>query len=92
MACWNLGRSSLRIIHACHAVFPSRFFLWQRGPQKRVVLLSLLPLVHPPWPHPSCSAASGIPGCVFVHASGFIGGNDTLEGATAMAAKALEME
>ncbi|KAL4427135.1 hypothetical protein ABPG77_001139 [Micractinium sp. CCAP 211/92] len=38
------------------------------------------------------SAACGIPGGVFVHASGFIGGNDTLEGAVAMAAKALEME
>ena len=43
----------------------------------------------PPSP---CSAASGIPGGVFVHASGYIGGNDTLEGAVAMAAKALEME
>lgn len=42
--------------------------------------------------HFLCSAASGIPGCVFVHASGFIGGNDTLEGAVAMAAKALDME
>ncbi|PRW61099.1 UPF0160 -like [Chlorella sorokiniana] len=38
------------------------------------------------------SAACGIPGGVFVHASGFIGGNNTLEGAVAMAAKALEME
>lgn len=33
---------------------------------------------------------SGIPGCVFVHAAGFIGGNKTWEGAKAMAAKALE--
>lgn len=38
------------------------------------------------------SAASGIPGGVFVHISGFIGGNATLEGAVAMAAKALDME
>lgn len=42
--------------------------------------------------HLPCSAACGIPGGVFVHASGFIGGNDSLEGAVAMAAKALEME
>jgi uncharacterized UPF0160 family protein len=34
---------------------------------------------------------SGIPGCVFVHAAGFIGGNKTFDGALAMAQKALEM-
>jgi len=34
-------------------------------------------------------AASGIPGGVFVHAGGFIGGHDTLEGALAMAAQSL---
>jgi uncharacterized UPF0160 family protein len=34
-------------------------------------------------------AITGIPGCVFVHAAGFIGGNKTFEGAKAMAAKAL---
>jgi len=33
---------------------------------------------------------SGIEGCVFVHAAGFIGGNKTFEGALAMAKKALE--
>lgn len=32
---------------------------------------------------------SGIPGCVFVHAAGFIGGNKTKDGALAMAKKAL---
>ena len=35
------------------------------------------------------SERAGIPGCVFVHASGFIGGNDTIEGAVEMGAKAL---
>ena len=34
---------------------------------------------------------SGIPGCVFVHANGFIGGNKTFEGALSMAKKAVEM-
>lgn len=34
---------------------------------------------------------SGIPGCVFVHASGFIGGNASWEGARQMAMKAVEM-
>jgi uncharacterized UPF0160 family protein len=34
---------------------------------------------------------SGIPGCVFVHAAGFIGGNKTFDGALAMAQKALEL-
>jgi len=38
------------------------------------------------------SEVSGIPGCVFVHASGFIGGNATYEGALAMAQKALTMD
>ncbi|KAJ3040056.1 hypothetical protein HDV00_011505 [Rhizophlyctis rosea] len=35
------------------------------------------------------SDLSGIPGCVFVHASGFIGGNQTQEGALEMARQAL---
>jgi uncharacterized UPF0160 family protein len=35
------------------------------------------------------SEASGIPGCKFVHASGFIGGHETYEGALAMALKTL---
>jgi uncharacterized UPF0160 family protein len=37
------------------------------------------------------SKVSGIPGGVFVHASGFIGGNKSYEGARAMAKAALEM-
>ena len=35
---------------------------------------------------------SGVDGCVFVHANGFIGGNKTFEGALEMAKKAVEME
>lgn len=35
------------------------------------------------------SAASGIPGCVFVHASGFIGGNNTFEGVLEMARRSV---
>lgn len=35
------------------------------------------------------SAVAGIPGCVFVHMSGFIGGNKTYEGALAMARASL---
>jgi len=37
-------------------------------------------------------AEAGIPGCCFVHATGFIGGNSTYDGVLAMAAKALETE
>ncbi|KAG5181101.1 metal-dependent protein hydrolase [Tribonema minus] len=37
------------------------------------------------------SDATGIPGCVFVHANGFIGGNKSREGALAMALKSLEL-
>ena len=34
--------------------------------------------------------ATGIPGGVFVHAAGFIGGNDTYEGVLRMAIAAVE--
>lgn len=34
---------------------------------------------------------TGIPGCVFVHAAGFIGGNKTFEGAKAIAVKAVDL-
>lgn len=37
------------------------------------------------------SELSGIPGCVFVHAAGFIGGNDSEAGALEMASKALAL-
>ena len=37
------------------------------------------------------SGVAGVAGCVFVHASGFIGGNATVEGAREMAVKALAM-
>ena len=36
------------------------------------------------------SELSGIPGCVFVHANGFIGGNTTYEGALEMARRTLK--
>ncbi|KAF2722456.1 metal-dependent protein hydrolase [Polychaeton citri CBS 116435] len=38
------------------------------------------------------SELSGIPGCIFVHAGGFIGGNKTFEGALEMAKKACASE
>lgn len=37
------------------------------------------------------STTAGIEGCVFVHSSGFIGGNKTYEGVMEMAVKALDM-
>ncbi len=36
------------------------------------------------------SELSGIPDCIFVHASGFIGGNRTQEGALEMAKRTLQ--
>ena len=36
------------------------------------------------------SAASGVPDCIFVHATGFIGGNKTRDGVVQMAVKCLE--
>ena len=38
------------------------------------------------------SELSGIPGCVFVHAAGFIGGNKTREGAIEMARQGIAKE
>ena len=38
----------------------------------------------------SLPQVSGIPGCKFCHAAGFIGGHETYEGALAMAKKAIE--
>lgn len=38
------------------------------------------------------STLSGIPGCIFVHANGFIGGNKTFEGALEMLRKSLETQ
>lgn len=35
------------------------------------------------------SAVCGVPGCVFVHAGGFIGGNNTYEGVLEMARKSI---
>jgi len=37
------------------------------------------------------SDVSGIPGCIFVHASGFIGGNNTYEGALTMAKRTVKV-
>ena len=36
------------------------------------------------------SKLSGIPDCIFVHASGFIGGNKTKEGALEMARRTIQ--
>lgn len=37
------------------------------------------------------SKLSGIPGCVFVHTNGFIGGNETYEGVLKMATESLRI-
>jgi uncharacterized UPF0160 family protein len=37
-------------------------------------------------------AVTGVPGGIFVHAGGFIGGHTTMEGATALAIAALTLE
>lgn len=37
-----------------------------------------------------CSEVTGVDGCIFVHAAGFIGGNATFEGVKQMCAKAIE--
>eukprot|EP00640_Fibrocapsa_japonica_P001825 CAMPEP_0113937208 /NCGR_PEP_ID=MMETSP1339-20121228/3879_1 /TAXON_ID=94617 /ORGANISM="Fibrocapsa japonica" /LENGTH=444 /DNA_ID=CAMNT_0000939893 /DNA_START=228 /DNA_END=1562 /DNA_ORIENTATION=- /assembly_acc=CAM_ASM_000762 len=49
----------------------------------------------PPWRglrDQDLSTASGIPGCIFVHTTGFIGGNLSFEGALKMALDSLKMQ
>ncbi|XP_026286483.1 MYG1 exonuclease [Frankliniella occidentalis] len=49
--------------------------------------------LHPDWRglrSEELSKVSGVDGCIFAHASGFIGGNSTRDGALAMAVKSLD--
>lgn len=49
--------------------------------------------LHPDWrglADDSLNAVTNIPGCIFVHATGFTGGNKTLKGAQEMCKKSLE--
>lgn len=66
-------------------------------PHTREQALTLCPPRSLPLPEPwrglrdeALSRLSGIPGCVFVHATGFIGGNRTRDGALEMARRTLE--
>ncbi|XP_030366222.1 UPF0160 protein MYG1, mitochondrial [Strigops habroptila] len=75
-------------------LFPDRGGQWrvQSVPAGPHSFQSRLPLPEP-WRglrDEALSRLSGIPGCVFVHATGFIGGNRTREGALEMARRTLE--
>ncbi|XP_074990143.1 MYG1 exonuclease [Calonectris borealis] len=74
-------------------LFPDRGGQWrvQSVPAGPRTFQSRLPLPEP-WRgvrDEALSQLAGIPGCVFVHASGFIGGNRTREGALEMARRTL---
>ncbi|KAM6294442.1 LOW QUALITY PROTEIN: MYG1 exonuclease [Aegotheles albertisi] len=74
-------------------LFPDRGGQWrvQSVPTGPHTFESRLPLPEP-WRglrDEALSLLTGIPGCVFVHASGFIGGHRTREGALEMARRAL---
>ncbi|NXI97704.1 MYG1 protein, partial [Psophia crepitans] len=74
-------------------LFPDRGGQWraQSVPAGPHTFESRLPLPEP-WRgvrDEALSQLTGIPGCVFVHASGFIGGNRTREGALEMARRTL---
>lgn len=76
-----------------YVVFPDEAGSWriQAVPVSESSFISRKPLPEP-WRgvrDDQLSEVTGIPGGVFVHASGFIGGNKTQEGALAMARKAL---
>ncbi|KAI4357620.1 hypothetical protein L6164_001557 [Bauhinia variegata] len=82
---------------------PIKYVLYQdeRGRQWRVQAVGIAPdrfESRKPLPLPwrglrddALSKVAGIPACVFVHMSGFIGGNQSFEGALAMARAALKM-
>jgi len=80
------------------------YALWSEGPEKTGWRIQCVPVSkdsfesRKPLPEAwrgvrddALSEVSGIPGGVFVHASGFIGGNKTFEGALEMAKKSLEL-
>ena len=79
-----------------------KFVLWQDPKGFRVSTISLspssfefrkgLPTAWRGLRDDDLSKASGIPGCVFIHAAGFIGGNATYDGALAMAVAGLQMD
>ncbi|XP_068777235.1 MYG1 exonuclease isoform X2 [Struthio camelus] len=74
-------------------LYPDRSGQWrvQSVPVEPHAFESRLPLPEP-WRgirDEALSQLTGIPGCVFVHASGFIGGNRTREGALEMARRTL---
>ncbi|XP_059688816.1 MYG1 exonuclease [Gavia stellata] len=77
-------------------LFPDRSGQWrvQSVPAGPHTFQSRLPLPEP-WRgvrDEALSQLAGIPGCVFVHASGFIGGNRTREGALEMARRTLAQQ
>ena len=76
-----------------YCVFPERTGEWKviAVPEKIGGFSNRLPL---PWKglrDGELDAASSVDGCIFVHASGFIGGNKTFEGVMAMAKKSIAM-
>ncbi|XP_075301792.1 MYG1 exonuclease isoform X2 [Opisthocomus hoazin] len=77
-------------------LFPDRGGQWrvQSVPAGPHTFQSRLPLPEP-WRgvrDEALARLAGIPGCVFVHASGFIGGNRTREGALEMARRTLAQQ
>ncbi|KAI9366720.1 GAMM1 protein [Zopfochytrium polystomum] len=76
-----------------YVIYPDESGKWrvQAVPKESESFESRKPLPEP-WRgvrDDALSTLSGIPGCIFVHASGFIGGNATKDGAIQMAKKAL---
>eukprot|EP00455_Lapot_gusevi_P049474 TRINITY_DN7021_c0_g1_i3.p1 TRINITY_DN7021_c0_g1~~TRINITY_DN7021_c0_g1_i3.p1 ORF type:complete len:377 (-),score=91.50 TRINITY_DN7021_c0_g1_i3:74-1069(-) len=91
----------LEIERECHAENSIKFVLYedsshtwrvQTVPEKSDSFISRVPLPEPwrGYRDEQLSQLSGIPDCIFVHASGFIGGNKTYDGVLAMARFALQ--
>jgi uncharacterized UPF0160 family protein len=101
---WKDHLADLELAHGAHG--RTKFVLYSEGssassgwriqtvPLNAVGFESRLS-IEPSWwgvRDAALSELSGIPGCVFVHANGFIGGNKTYDGALQMAVKSLEMQ
>lgn len=85
------GKSSVLYVLYAESELPGAKWRIQCVPESKDSFMSRKPLPET-WRgfrDEELDGITGIPGCVFVHAAGFIGGNKTFEGAKDMATKAL---
>jgi uncharacterized UPF0160 family protein len=88
------GATKVQYVLYPESVAPAAKWRIQCVPESKDSFVSRKPLPEP-WRgfrDEELDGIAGVPGCVFVHAAGFIGGNKTFEGVKAMVDKALVAE